>query len=86
VSADEQERVESGLGNMPGLRRGRKWYCDVGGTRVGLVKCRETSELLGMSSEQVGEDVGAVTRCEGCSPYNYPLSRKASTRCECVEA
>ena len=58
------------FGNMPGLRRGRKWYCDVGGTRVGLVKCRETSELLGMSSEQVGEDVGAVTRCEGCSPYN----------------
>ena len=51
---------------------------------MGLVKCRETSELLGMSSEQVGEDVGAVTRCEGCSPYILASLGKPARREFCV--
>jgi len=79
VSTDELSRD---FGDVPGYGTSRKWYCDIGGTRVGLVRCRGTSESLGASSERVGEVVGTVARCEGCSPYNYPLSRKASPRCE----
>jgi hypothetical protein len=78
--------VSQDFGSVPEDRTSRRWYCDVGGTRVELTRCREVSELLGTSSGElrVGE-CEAVWR-EGCSPYNYPLSRIAATRCECVEA